>query len=168
MTKPVLPGDGKDWIAFKSAARKIEARLNVSAGRGEIELRGLCASGEVRSVRHEWTCVDVDVPSVAWIGVAFIQPSEWGASEVDFEGKIEVSKNDLDRWLSQKGAAQSTNPRDAAIERQLALKPRPSWKVIAANVCAECGTTPEARGYSVDRIKKVGLELLKRKAGHSG
>jgi hypothetical protein len=168
MTEPMLPGNRKDWIAFNSAARKIETRLNVPAGRAEIVLRGLCASGEVRSIRHQWVCVDVDVPSVAWIGVVFVQPSEWGASEVDFEGKIEVSKNDLDRWLGQQGAAQSTNPRDAAIERQLALKPRPTWKVIGPAVRAECGKTLKDRGWADETIRKWGLESLRRKAGHSG
>jgi hypothetical protein len=45
---------GDDWIAFSSGAWMIETRLRYSAGRAEATLRGLCAGGEVRSLRTKF------------------------------------------------------------------------------------------------------------------
>jgi hypothetical protein len=165
-------GDGINWTDFRSGVWMIEEGLGVSIGRAEMLLRELCGTGEIRSVRIKY---DIDpaerfnqnnpIPD----SVTFVRPSEWRTTEVDFEGPdIEVSEDDLRSWLAQKGSVVATDPKDAAIERQLALQPRPPWKLIYPAVRTECGKTDKDRGWSDDRIKKRGLELLRRKTGHSG
>ena len=163
-------GQGENWTDFITATERIEVGLVVSTGRAEVMLRELCGTGEVRSVRVKYDIDPVDrfdqnpVPD----SVTFIRPSEWRATEVDFESPdIEVSEDDILFWLASKGSVAAPDAKDAAIERQLALQPRPQWKVICNAVRAECGKMYEDRGWSDDRIKKRGLELLRR-AGHSG
>jgi hypothetical protein len=159
---------GDDWIAFSSGASMIETRLRYSAGRAEATLRGLCAGGEVRSLRTKFTYILQDgEPERVPESSTFIRPSEWRTTEVDFEGDIDVSQEDLVYWFGQQGSALAPDLKDAAIERQLALKPRPIWKVIGPAVRAECGKTEGDRGWSDVRIKARGLELLRQRAGHS-
>jgi hypothetical protein len=161
-----------DWIGFSEAAWKIEKRLSVPVGRSEVILRGVCGSGDVRSFRVKYPIDPIDPydpDSTPPDELTVVRPSEWQTTELDFEdGVVELSEDDLDYWLAQQGAAQSIDLRDPAIERQLALKPRPVWKVIGPAVRANCGKTLKDRGWSDETIRKRGLKLLKRKAGHSG
>ena len=161
-----------DWIDFSEAAWKIEKRLSVSAGRSEVILRGLCATGDVRSFRVKYPIDPIhpyDPDSTPPDEVTVVRPSEWQTTELDFEdGVVELSEDDLDYWFGQQGSALAPDPKDAALERQLSLQPRPPWKVIADAVRAECGKTLKDRGWSDETIRKRGLKLLKRKAGHSG
>jgi len=136
--KPMEPElDGHEWIAFSSAAWMIERGLRYSAGLAEATLRGLCISGEVRSIRSKYVYLhhdgDLKRPPSEWRRdnepsefrlktSTFIRPSEWRGTEVDFEGNIEVSEEDLRFWLDRQGATQSTDPED---ERPLT---RQQWK----------------------------------------
>jgi len=102
-----------DAIPFKQAALKIEQRLSVSVGRSYTILRGLCASGEVRSVGFE---VGPEVGRPLKVGPEVgparlrqlvprtVRPSEWGQVEVDLEDpRVIVSNDDLHHWLDQQG-----------------------------------------------------------------
>jgi hypothetical protein len=173
--KPLLPHEhGDDWIDFNVAAWKIEKRLSVSVGVSEKMLRDLCASGEVRSIRVEYIYLD-DVDRFAREEGIFIRPSEWQTGEVDYEGlqvvgeglHIEVSQDDLEWWLEQRGEAPRPDPRDTAIANQLGLKPRPPWKRLCDNVRKECEVTANTRGYSDETIERRAKEML-RTGGHFG
>jgi hypothetical protein len=127
---------GEDWICFSDAARYfIEELFRCSAGFAETTLRGLCASGEVRSIRTKYTYIHHDgEPERVPENATFIRPSEWRTTEVDFEGDIDVSEEDLVYWVRRQGSAQATDPEDAAIERL----PRPQWKqAVAKKAIAE-------------------------------
>jgi hypothetical protein len=96
-----------DAIPFHEAALKIEQRLSVSVGRSYTILRGLCASGEVRSVGFE---VGPEVgPEFRTVRLRqlvprTVRPSEWGQVEVDLEDpRVRVSHGDLDHWLDRQG-----------------------------------------------------------------
>jgi hypothetical protein len=99
MKGPMLP----DAIPFKQAALKIEQRLSVSVGRSSTILRGLCASGEVRSVGFE-VGPEVGQAGLRQLVPRTVRPSEWQQVEVDLEDpRVIVSNDDLHHWLDQQG-----------------------------------------------------------------
>jgi hypothetical protein len=106
----------KDWIPFTAASWKIEQRLSYSAGLADATLRGLCLSGEVRSVRFKYDDGKELRPGVALrqvIETPPIRPSEWRQDEVDFEmdkglPPVRVSEMDLDHWLGRQDAARKS------------------------------------------------------------
>ena len=124
MKGPMLP----DAIPFKRAALKIEQRLSVSIGGSYTILRGLCASGEVRSVGFE---VGPEVGRPLEVGPEVgrvrlrqlvprtVRPSEWGQVEVDLEDpRVMVSHGDLDHWLDRQGQPAKSPVKPKAVTQR--------------------------------------------------
>jgi hypothetical protein len=127
-----LKADIADWIPFTAASWKIEKRLNISAGPADATLRGLCASGEVRSVRARYECLShvrgVELRQL--VETTPVRPSEWRQVEVDFETdkerpRVKVSEADLDHWLGQQGSEkQPAKPKAAQRGKAQGKVPR--------------------------------------------
>jgi len=168
LEKPMQPDeDGDDWIVFSDAAWMIGKGLRYSAGLAEATLRGLCASGEVRSIRTKYTYIlDDGEPERVPERATFVRPSEWRGTEVDFEGNIEVSEEDLRFWLDRQGATQPTDPED---ERPLT---RQQWKQnTAKKAIAELWpdgiipgdlTNPQIEQRVAEQMKKMGAVPVSR------
>ena len=106
-----------DWIPFTAASWKIGQRLSYSAGLADATLRGLCVSGEVRSVRFKYDDgiqLRSGGPALRKVVETLpIRPSEWRQDEVDFErdkglAPVRVSEMDLDHWLSRQDPVQKS------------------------------------------------------------
>lgn len=92
------------WLPFYEAAKEIEHKLEVSAGKAQSILRQLCASGEARSQKEPYVIVGHEPE---WQGPPErIEPSEWCHHEIDLMTDdngcrylVDVDEADFRYWL---------------------------------------------------------------------
>jgi len=119
-----------DWLNFHFAAKDIEAKLGVSLGKAQSQLRQLCATGEVRSQKQPCTTINVGTinETLQTEGPPErIEPSEWRNREIDLMidanecwYSVDVHKDDFGYWLDNQQQPKSELGKQPLVIKYLA------------------------------------------------
>jgi hypothetical protein len=134
-----MTADDGEWLNFHYAANEIKAKLGVSIGKAQSQLRQLCANGEIRSQKQPYVVVYHEAQMQG--PPERIEPSEWRDREVDLMTDnygcwyfVDVNKDDFQYWLNQqKAEAKEIPPR-----QQLVIKYLKEWYPNGVPDPSEC------------------------------